>query len=159
MNLTITPIGYVEAERLKPRDDFWGGATSTIVLSDDFGADALDGIEDYSHVEIIFLFHEVPLDKIVTGARHPRGNPDWPVIGIFAQRAKGRPNRLGTTICRVLGRDGNRLFVGELDAIHGTPLLDLKPVMREFLPREDVSQPLWATELMREYWSVPEELA
>lgn len=90
--------------------------------------------------------------KIVTGGRHPRDNPAWPRIGIFAQRAKSRPNRIGSTICRVVRREGRDLIVAELDAIDGTPVLDIKPVMREFLPREEVRQPEWSRELMREYW-------
>ena len=84
--------------------------------------------------------------------RHPRNNPEWPEVGIFAQRAKNRPNRIGCTICRVIRRDGRRLWVAELDAIDGTPVLDLKPVMAEFLPREEVRQPKWAGELMSQYW-------
>ena len=86
------------------------------------------------------------------GARNPRNNKDWPLVGIFAQRGKGRPNRIGSTICRVLRREGRRLWVAELDAIEGTPVLDLKPVMREFLPRTEVRQPAWSSELMRHYW-------
>ena len=66
----------------------------------------------------------------------------------------GESNRLGSTIVRILGREGRTLRVAELDAIDGTPVLDIKPVMREFLPRTEVRQPSWVGELMREYWSV-----
>jgi len=76
----------------------------------------------------------------------------WPLTGIFAQRGKNRPNRLGSTICRLLGIEGARLQVKGLDAIDGTPVLDLKPVMREFLPRGIVVQPAWSEELMKHYW-------
>jgi len=86
------------------------------------------------------------------GARRPRNNPEWPEVGIFAQRAKGRPNRLGSTIVSVLGVDGRQLRVAELDAVEGTPILDIKPVMVEFLPRTSVRQPAWSHELMRQYW-------
>ena len=94
-------------------------------------------------------------DRIVTDARHPRNNPAWPRVGIFAQRGKNRPNRLGSTMVRVLGVRGRELHVAELDAIDGTPVLDIKPVLREFLPRTAVEQPSWATELMERYWSTP----
>jgi tRNA (Thr-GGU) A37 N-methylase len=94
----------------------------------------------------------VDTSNVVTGARHPRGNKDWPEVGIFAQRGKDRPNRIGSTICRVARVEGTRLFVIELDAIDGTPVLDIKPVMAEFLPRGEVWQPEWSHELMREYW-------
>jgi tRNA (Thr-GGU) A37 N-methylase len=86
------------------------------------------------------------------GARHPRNNQQWPAVGIFAQRGKNRPNRLGTTICTLVRVEGRALVVQELDAIDGTPILDIKPVMAEFLPRSAVRQPAWSHELMREYW-------
>jgi tRNA (adenine37-N6)-methyltransferase len=153
MTLQIEAIGFVEATRANPEDDYWGGEESRIRLADAYPAAALQGLADFSHVEILFLFHQVDPAKIVTGARHPRNNTDWPAVGIFAQRGKNRPNRIGSTICRVVRVEENRLFVQELDAIDGTPVLDIKPVMREFLPREEVRQPAWSHELMREYWS------
>jgi tRNA-Thr(GGU) m(6)t(6)A37 methyltransferase TsaA len=153
LKIEITAIGFVEASRTIVEDDFWGGSESCITLVDEFPADALQGLEDFSHVEILFHFHALDPAKIVTGARHPRNNPAWPKAGIFAQRGKNRPNRIGSTICRVARVDGRKLFVRELDAIDGTPLLDIKPVMAEFLPREQVTQPPWSHELMREYWA------
>jgi len=78
---------------------------------------------------------------------------DWPLVGIFAQRGKNRPNRIGLTTCAILKVEGTRLHVRGLDAIDGTPVLDIKPVMREFLPRGEVRQPEWASELMAEYWT------
>jgi tRNA-Thr(GGU) m(6)t(6)A37 methyltransferase TsaA len=148
----ITPIGFVEATRQHAEDDFWGAEESCISLTADFSADSLQGLADFSHVEVLFLFHQVDAQKIVSGARHPRNNKDWPAVGIFAQRGKNRPNRVGSTICRVIRVAGTRLFVAQLDAIDATPVLDIKPVMKEFLPREPVRQPPWSTELMREYW-------
>ena len=117
-----------------------------------FLPDCLLGLDDFSHAEIIYCFDRVEEEKVIRGARHPRNNTDWPAVGIFAQRGKNRPNRIGSTVCRVLRREGRRLVVAELDAIDGTPVIDLKPVMREFLPREAVTQPAWSTELMRKYW-------
>jgi tRNA-Thr(GGU) m(6)t(6)A37 methyltransferase TsaA len=151
--IELEPVARVEAVRKQPDDDYWGGTESRIVLAERFGEDALQGIEDFSHAEIVFFFDQLDPAKLVTGARHPRNNPDWPVVGIFAQRAKLRPNRIGVTICRVVRREGRSLVVAELDAIDGTPVLDIKPVMREFLPRGDVRQPLWSHQLMQLYWS------
>ncbi len=125
------------------------------MLDERFAADALQGLQAFSHAEIIFQFHKVEPSKIVTGARHPRNNAQWPLVGIFAQRGKNRPNRIGSTICRVLKVEGRRLTVAELDAIDETPVLDIKPVMAEFLPREPVRQPDWSKELMRAYWARP----
>jgi tRNA-Thr(GGU) m(6)t(6)A37 methyltransferase TsaA len=150
----VQAIGFVEAVRPHAEDDFWGGEEACIRLTEAFTAEALQGISDFSHVEVLFLFHEVEQSKIVTGARHPRNNEDWPSVGIFAQRGKNRPNRIGSTICRVVGVEGVKLFVSELDAIDGTPVLDIKPVMVEFLPRGEIRQPGWSHELMRGYWEL-----
>ncbi|MGZ0078451.1 SAM-dependent methyltransferase [Methylomonas sp. YC3] len=152
MHSQVTAIGFVEAVRPHAEDDFWGGEEACIALTSEFTFEALQGISDFSHVEVLFLFHEVEPSKIVKGARHPRNNSAWPAVGIFAQRGKNRPNRIGSTICRVIRVEGAKLFVAELDAINGTPVLDIKPVMAEFLPRQKVHQPVWSHELMRDYW-------
>lgn len=152
MSEDIKPIGFVKASRAHPEDDFWGGEEACIELAEPFTAESVQGLADFSHVEVLFLFHQVQSSKIVHAARHPRNNPAWPAVGIFAQRGKNRPNRIGSTICRILRVAGTRVFVAELDAIDGTPILDLKPVMTEFLPREAVRQPAWSRELMLEYW-------
>jgi tRNA (Thr-GGU) A37 N-methylase len=100
----------------------------------------------------VYALDRVADDEIQTGSRHPRGRTDWPRVGIFAQRGKDRPNRLGITVCRLLSVEGLALRVQGLDAINGTPVLDVKPVMRGFLPRGEVREPAWASALMRDYW-------
>ncbi len=155
MAIEVEPIGAVRAERRVAEDDDWGGSEALIRLDERFPPDALAGLEDFSHVEVLFLFDRVDPGSVETGARHPRDNPDWPAVGIFAQRGRKRPNRIGSTVCRVLGCEGRTLRVAELDAIDGTPVLDLKPVMREFLPRGELRQPAWVGELMRRYWDEP----
>lgn len=156
VTIEVIAVGVVHSPRAEVRDDDWGEVESRIVLAPHFEPDALDGIEDFSHAEILFHFDRVDPARIVSGARHPRNREDWPAVGIFAQRGKNRPNRLGSTVVRILRRDGNTLHVAGLDAVDGTPVLDIKPVMREFLPREDVRQPAWSRELMRQYWTVEE---
>ena len=141
-----------ESARAEIKDDHWGDVVSVIELDSAVSEEALFQIESFSHAEIIFYFHLVIEDKIETGARHPRNNQSWPKVGIFAQRGKNRPNRLGVTTVKILKREGRQLFVQGLDAIDGTPVLDIKPVMKEFLPREEIRQPVWATELMKNYW-------
>lgn len=152
MTISMEPVGHVRASRTQAEDDFWGGTQAAIVLTPTFPEDALAGLDSFSHVEVVYHFHLAEESKVVSGARHPRGNTDWPKVGIFAQRAKNRPNRIGCTLCSVLKVEGRTLIVAELDAIDGTPVLDIKPVMQEFLPRSPVQQPEWCTELMREYW-------
>ncbi|MFO0586299.1 MAG: SAM-dependent methyltransferase [Polyangiaceae bacterium] len=152
MKIEMKPVAYVRTSRVDLADDDWGDVPSVIELAEELSAEALLGLEDFSHVEVFFVFDRVAESSIVPTARHPRDNLSWPRVGIFAQRGKGRPNRLGATICRIVKRDGRCLHVLGLDAIDGTPVIDLKPVMREFLPREPVTQPAWASELMRDYW-------
>jgi len=153
MTIELTPIGRVIAARATAVDDDWDRIEAAIELDpEQFGPDALEGLDAFSHLEVIYHFHAADRDAVARGARRPRGRADWPLVGIFAQRGKDRPNHLGLTICRVLKIEGLRIEVQGLDAIDGTPVLDLKPVMREFLPRGEVRQPAWSTELMRGYW-------
>lgn len=150
--INLSPIAFVKNIRAEIQDDHWGDVVSIIELDSAFSEEALFQIESFSHAEIVFYFHLVNEDKIETGARHPRNNESWPKVGIFAQRGKNRPNRLGVTTVKILKREGRQLFVQGLDAIDGTPVLDIKPVIKEFLPREEIRQPVWATELMKNYW-------
>ena len=152
-SISLTPIARVRGGRKDPIDDQWDDVRSAIVLdSTQFNADALAGLDAFSHVEVVFHFDRVPDEEIRSGARRPRGRADWPEVGIFAQRGKGRPNRIGVCICRLERIEGLTLHVRGLDAIDGTPVLDIKPVMRGFLPRGDVHEPAWATEIMKDYW-------
>lgn len=152
MEFSVRPIGIVHATRLVAEDDDWGGTTAVIELAEWLPEAALAGLDAFSHAEVIFVFDQVDPAAVTTGVRHPRNNRAWPAVGIFAQRGKNRPNRLGLTTVRVLGVRGRELHVAELDAIDGTPVLDIKPVMAEFLPRTPVRQPDWSRELMRHYW-------
>jgi len=142
----------VRGGRVEAVDDDWGPVEATIVLDDRFPADALAGLEDFSHLDVVFVFDQVDADSVNVGARRPRGNPDWPEVGIFAQRAKARPNRIGVTTCDLVGVDGRTVTVRGLDAIDGTPVLDLKPHVVEFGPRGEVREPTWIKELMAGYW-------
>ena len=154
---TLEPIGHVRGGRTEAIDDDWGASRARIELDPArFGPEALAGLEDFSHLEVVFIFHGVPAEKIEYGARRPRGRADWPLVGIFAQRGKNRPNRLGLTTCRIVKVDGLAVEVEGLDAIDGTPVLDLKPAMRGFLPREAVREPAWAGEIMAQYWTLTE---
>ncbi|MBC7942189.1 MAG: SAM-dependent methyltransferase [Chitinophagaceae bacterium] len=157
--MDVSRSATVRASRQDPDDDFRAGAVSEIELDPSFGPESLEGLDAFSHVEVLYVFDRVSVDQVTTGARRPRGNAVWPEVGIFAQRARNRPNRIGSTICRVISVAGRILRVAELDAIDGTPVIDLKPVMREFLPRRPTRQPAWATELMAAYSTTPESPA
>jgi len=152
MNFDVHAIGIVKNKRSVIEDDDWGDVHSIIELVDPYGAESLLNIESFSHVEVLYLFDRVEQEKIETGARYPRGNTEWPLMGIFAQRGKSRPNRMGATICELLSHEGRCITVKGLDALDGTPVIDIKPVMREFLPEGEIKQPEWATKLMQNYW-------
>ena len=151
--IELDPIATVRGGRSFLRDDGWDAEQAVIELEDHICIDALAGLNQFSHAVIVFQFHRVPLDRIATGARHPRNNIEWPKVGIFAQRGKNRPNRIGVSICRISGVQGRTLTVRGLDAIDGSPVLDIKPHMTGFNARGVVREPDWATELMRGYWT------
>jgi len=150
--IELEAVARVRNSRKEITDDFWGGIVSEIELDEKFSEASLQGIEEFSHLEIIFHLDKADEDKIISGARHPRNNPNWPEVGVFAQRGKSRPNRLGLTIVKLIKKERRSLFVSGLDAIDGTPVLDIKPVVREYIPTETIKQPKWVSELMENYW-------
>lgn len=151
MEIQLKPVATVKNSRLDPTDDFWGEVISEIELTELIPTEALEGIDDFSHLEIIYFFNKVEAREIVFSGR-PRGNPNYPVAGIFAQRKKDRPNRLGLCTVELLEHRGRTLTVKYLDAINGTPVLDIKPVFKEYQPKRDLLQPDWVSDLMKKYW-------
>ena len=151
MDIVLQPVAFVRNTRRELSDDFWGATISEIGLADGVPEEAFDGIESFSHLEIIFYFNQTGKGN-VSFARRPRGNPAWPPMGILAQRNKDRPNYLGLTTVELIGHGGRTITVRYLDAIDGTPVLDIKPVFREFQPKTPVRQPEWVGELLTNYW-------
>ncbi len=152
-NIVLKPIGNVRSPIKEVADDCWGGVLATIELDPElFGPECTLGLDQYSHVEVVFVLDKISQDEIEIGARHPRGRTDWPKMGIFAQRSKGRPNRIGITVCKLESVDGLHIRVRELDAVDGTPVLDVKPYLKGFAPRGEVLEPAWAAELMAGYF-------
>ncbi len=147
----ISAVGTVRSSRSKPEDDSWDEETSRIEMIDPFDGQSLLGLASFSHCIVVYVFDKAAWDDSKM-SRHPRGNKAWPEVGIFAQRAKDRPNRLGITVCQILEVKDSTIRVAGLDAIDGTPVVDIKPWMVEFGPRGDISQPAWSTELMQGYW-------
>jgi tRNA (adenine37-N6)-methyltransferase len=152
-SVTFVPIGYVRGGRKEATKDGWGDNISRIELdAARFKEDALVGLNDLSHIEVIFYFHLYADEPTETGARHPRDRQDWPKVGIFAQRGRMRPNRIGLTTCEVVQVAGLSVTVRSLDAVDGTPILDLKPVWRGNEPKGEIREPPWAKEIMAKYW-------
>ena len=151
--IEVKPIAYVSNNRDEVKDDFWGGVVSTIEFVQEIPIEALQGIEEFSHVEVIFHFHLLDKNRIDYGPLHSRGNTDWPAVGLYATRKKRRPNFLGATIAELIKVEGRTLTVQNLDANNGTPVIDIKPVMKRHMPATEVKDPPWHEELMKDYWA------
>ena len=148
----VHAVASVTCSRTQPTDDNWDSETTTITLLAPYTDEALLGIDSFSHLEIVYLFHVVDPDSRTAMSRHPRGNSAWPTVGVFAQRVKDRPNRIGISTCQLIDVRGTTLHVRGLDAIDGTPVIDIKPYIREFGPRGSIREPYWASELMQSYY-------
>jgi tRNA-Thr(GGU) m(6)t(6)A37 methyltransferase TsaA len=152
--LSLTPIGIVHTARTTPEDDFWGSVESVIELDEtQVDADATRGLEEFSHIEVVFSFHLCDPERTTRGARHPRGNTALPKVGVLAQRVKDRPNHLGVSRCELIAVDGLRLRVRGLDAIDGTPVLDVKAYLSAMSPTpETVREADWVHDVMESYY-------
>jgi tRNA-Thr(GGU) m(6)t(6)A37 methyltransferase TsaA len=152
LSYTAGPVGVVIGGRAEAVEDNWSDVTSIIRIADHLPDDATLGLAEFSHLEVVFVFDRIDPGTVNAAARHPRRNPNYPVVGIFASRGPNRPNRLGVSRCRLLRVDGRDLHVSDLDALDGSPVLDVKPYLREFAPRHPVRQADWATDLMKQYY-------
>ena len=144
MNYSVRAIAYIRNERSEAIDDNWGDIVSTVELAREVPSEALTGLEEFSHVEIVFFADWAEDVPPAAWHRRPRGNEKWPDIGVFAQRNKDRPNRiLLSTVA--LDDVGERSFtVRGLDGIDGTPVLDIKPVFRWSRPDGALRVPAWS---------------
>jgi tRNA (Thr-GGU) A37 N-methylase len=107
----LHPIGQVVSERKNPQNDDWDRVPCSIQLDRRrFSEESLAGLGDFSHVVVVYYMHQVDPDTIENNARHPRNNPAWPKVGIFAQRGKNRPNQIGVTVCELIRRRQIRRF-------------------------------------------------
>ena len=150
----VLPIAHVLCKRTEPTDDYWGGTKSIIRIDGDgFSAEATRGLDAFSHLEIVFRFHLQDQTDLNLGTRRPRDNPAWPEVGIFGHRNMRRVNWLGVSRCRLVRVDGLDLHVEDLDAVDGTPVLDIKPWFAEFGPRGETSQPPWPAEMLVDYFA------
>lgn len=153
-SFTVIPLAYVIGGRKDPTDDYWGGTRAIIRIDGGtFTTDATKGLEEFSHLEIVFRFHLTDPTDLNFGARRARDNPAWPEVGIFGHRNMRRVNWLGVSRCRLIDVDGLDLHVEDLDAVDGTPVLDIKPWFTEFGPRGEVRQARWSTEMLRSYFT------
>lgn len=153
MKIEIEQIGIINNERKVIEDDFWANVNSTITIdSQKFGDDCLNELSTFSHLEIIYFMNKLQNEEVYTGSRHPRNNKDFPKVGIFAQRVKKRPNLLGLSRCQIIKVEKNVITVKGLDALDKTPVIDIKPVMKQFEPIGEIKQPKWVDEVMKDYY-------
>lgn len=141
--IILKPVGFVRNNVKEPRLGGFGEEISEIVVDEKF-KDALKGIEDYSHIIIVYWMDKVK-DCVIT--HRPQGNPNVPVVGIFACRCPQRPNPIAITTVKLLGRKENILEVKGLDILDGTPVIDIKPYWPQYDKVEDGKIPEWVNEL------------
>jgi len=119
---------------------------SEIVIEEEL-TESLDGLEEFSHIVVVYWMHQAPTGGRPPGKVHPRGRADLPLVGLFATRAPYRPNPLGGGVAKRVARYGDLLAVTGLDAIDGTPVIDIKPYMPPIDCPPDVRVPDWVTKL------------
>ncbi len=149
--MDLIPIGTVRSPRAEAVDEGWGSVVAEIQLQPGLGS-GLAGLSDFSHALIIFYMHEARFDWKNDVVHRPRGREDMPEVGIFSQRTRTRPNSIGVTAVEVLGTEGDVLRVRGLDAIDGTPVLDIKPYFPPYDYVEQVRVPEWVDRLMEGYF-------
>ena len=131
--IPVKPIGRVRNQIKEKMRHGWSQIESVLDIDPALSA-SLDGLEDFSHIIVLFWMHK-NVGPIPTKV-HPQGRDDLPLTGIFATRAPHRPNSIGMTIVKLLERDGNSLRILGLDAIDGSPVLDIKP----YLPKDCITE-------------------
>ena len=151
-SINLPAIGTVVCERSVVKDDYWGDVLSRIVFT---AGDSPTGLEEYSHLSVLFHMNQVKPEKIIYDARHPRNDTNLPKMGILAQRGKNRPNTLGLSCAEIVKVTGDSVYLRGLDAVDATPVLAVNPVLADLMPVDtDVVEPSWLAPLMQEYYTV-----
>ena len=143
-------IGSVKSPISKPIDMNWGEVISEIIIKPEY-VDGLLGLDEFSHLMILTFLHEAEYIPEKHLRRHPQERQDMPLIGIFAQRARHRPNRIGVTAVEIIEVTNNSVKVRALDAIDGTPVIDIKPYVPIY-DKKDAIIPDWMEKMMKDYF-------
>lgn len=147
--LTLHPIGYVVTSQASPGEGAgWEDGEAELEI-EPLWAEALDGIEEFSHIWILWWLDQSPDQRPGALKVHPEGRQEIPLVGLFATRSPRRPNPVAMTPVRLLERQGNRLRVAGVDAYPGTPILDIKPYLRRGDQIPDAVMPDWLEKLWR----------
>ena len=151
MDYKMTSIGIVHSPVQEGLDEKWGTVVSEIQIDEQYQAGLL-GLDGFSHAIILFFMHKSNFENTAHLQRHPQDKEELPLVGIFAQRAKHRPNPIGITAVKIISVEGNCIKVMGLDAIDGTPVIDIKPYFPEFDCKNNVMTPDWVEVLMKKYY-------
>lgn len=149
-NIVMNPIGYVKNDIENRKDVSWGEDVSSIILNEEYHG-GLKGLEEFTHVTIIYYLDKAKFDREKHLQRRPQNREDMPLVGIFSQRGKDRPNQIGMTSVHVVSVSENCLTVKGLDAIDGTPVLDIKPYYPVY-DEKNAKVPEWVERLMEHYF-------
>ncbi len=143
--MSLKAIGIVRNEVRQPIRHGWGEIVSDIVVSSDL-TEALDGLDGFSHLIVLYWMHQLPEGRELPLKVHPMGKPELPLTGRLATRSPSRPNPVGQATVRLLERRGNILKVKGLDATNGTPVIDIKPYLPRYDSAPEAKAPPWMTE-------------
>jgi tRNA-Thr(GGU) m(6)t(6)A37 methyltransferase TsaA len=142
--MNLKAIGTVRNDVKQPVRHGWSEVVSDIVI-DSYLAEALDGLDQFSHLIVLYWMHQLTPGRKLPLKTHPMGKTELPLVGRFATRSPSRPNPVGQATVRLLERRGNILKVKGLDAIDGTPVIDIKPYIPGYDSAIDAKAPRWTT--------------
>jgi tRNA-Thr(GGU) m(6)t(6)A37 methyltransferase TsaA len=149
VTIELAPIGVIKNPFQDRIPKGWETVEARIVVNDEWAA-ALDGVEEFSHLIVLFWLDRIPRTNILLHL-HPQGCDDLPLVGLFATRTPSGPNPIGMQVVELLERSGNVLTVRHIDALNGSPVLDIKP----YLPRGDCVRgavtPQWVCQLAKRH--------
>ncbi len=146
MTIEVAPVGHVQNGMLERPAEGWEDIVSEIVVSEEY-APALCGLDDFSHIMVLCWFDRSEGERRRTLQVHPMGKNHLPRVGVFATRSPRRPNPIAVSVCRLLELEGTLLKVQGLDALDGTPVLDIKSFSARNLP-VDTRHPAWLDEVV-----------
>ena len=148
--IVMNPIGFVKNSVSGRKDVAWGEDVSAIELKEEF-CNGLSGLEDFTHAIILYYLDQAKYDREKHLQRRPQNREDMPLVGIFSQRGKDRPNQIGMTSVEIQAVDEKTLTVKGLDAIDGPPVLDIKPYYPVY-DKKEANVPEWVDRLMEHYF-------
>ncbi|MDP2718209.1 MAG: tRNA (N6-threonylcarbamoyladenosine(37)-N6)-methyltransferase TrmO [Dehalococcoidia bacterium] len=145
--INIKPIGVVRNAIKNKEHHGWNKIKSEITVNKKF-VPCLDGLQEFSHIIVFFWLHQVTPEERATKRARPLRQSDIPEMGIFAWHSSRRPNPIGMTIVKLHKIEGDKVTVQGLDAIEGTPVLDLRPYLEKYYHVDNLKEPPWVNEVM-----------